>query len=177
MAPMVAGRARRVVRRAGPPAGLRTAGVMVEIPAAALRAGEMLAAVDFVSIGTNDLAQYTFAADRQSGPLAALQRPVAAGAAAVWSRMAGAAGRAGPSRWASAARRRPTLHSRCVLVGLGATRLSMSAPSLSDVGAVLKSVTMQQCRDLAALAVDAEDAASGRAAVRASLPALDELGL
>ena len=53
----------------------------------------------------------------------------------------------------------------------------MSARSLSDVGAVLKSVTMQQCRDLAALAVDAEDAESGRAAVRASLPALDELGL
>jgi phosphotransferase system enzyme I (PtsI) len=40
-----------------------------------------------------------------------------------------------------------------MLVGLGATSLSMSARSLSDVGAVLKTVTLQQCRDLAVLAV------------------------
>jgi phosphotransferase system enzyme I (PtsI) len=45
------------------------------------------------------------------------------------------------------------------------------------VGAVLKTVTMQQCRDLAVLAVEAPDADSGRAAVRAALPALEELGL
>ena len=48
---------------------------MVEIPAAALSPGQMLKAVDFVSIGTNDLAQYTLAADRMSGPLAALNDP------------------------------------------------------------------------------------------------------
>jgi phosphotransferase system enzyme I (PtsI) len=64
-----------------------------------------------------------------------------------------------------------------VLVGLGATSLSMSARSLSDVGAVLKTVARQQCHDLAALAVGAADAASGRAAARAALPALAELGL
>ena len=46
----------------------------------------------------------------------------------------------------------------------------MSARSLSDVGAVLKTVTLQQCRDLAVLAVEAADADSGRAAVR-GLPA------
>jgi phosphotransferase system enzyme I (PtsI) len=53
----------------------------------------------------------------------------------------------------------------------------MSARSLSDVGAVLKTVTFQQCRDLAALAVDAEDAGAAREAVRAGLPALADLGL
>ncbi|NUP78385.1 MAG: phosphoenolpyruvate--protein phosphotransferase, partial [Nonomuraea sp.] len=47
--------------------GLSKVGVMIEIPAAALRAGQLAGVVDFVSLGTNDLAQYTFAADRQLG--------------------------------------------------------------------------------------------------------------
>ncbi|NEW37174.1 phosphoenolpyruvate--protein phosphotransferase, partial [Nocardia cyriacigeorgica] len=51
------------------------AGVMVEVPAAALLAEAILAEVDFVSIGTNDLAQYTMAADRMSPDLAALTDP------------------------------------------------------------------------------------------------------
>ena len=50
-------------------------GVMVEVPAAAVRAGDLLAELDFVSLGTNDLAQYLFAADRQIGALARLQDP------------------------------------------------------------------------------------------------------
>ncbi len=76
MAPMVAvlSEAQAFDRHARE-AGLRTTGVMIEIPAAALSAREMLGAVDFVSIGTNDLAQYTLAADRMSGPLAALNDP------------------------------------------------------------------------------------------------------
>ncbi|MGW3645443.1 putative PEP-binding protein [Streptomyces sp. NPDC000878] len=48
---------------------------MLEVPAAALRASSILAEVDFVSIGTNDLAQYTMAADRVSGEPADLLDP------------------------------------------------------------------------------------------------------
>ena len=55
--------------------GLPVAGVMVEVPSAALRARAMLAEVDFVSLGTNDLAQYTFAADRMQGELGDLLDP------------------------------------------------------------------------------------------------------
>src|SRR5262249_60343466 len=55
--------------------GLSRVGVMVEVPAAALAADRVVAAVDFVSIGTNDLSQYTFAADRQAGALAPLLDP------------------------------------------------------------------------------------------------------
>ena len=55
--------------------GIATVGVMVEVPAAALRAREILAEVDFVSLGTNDLAQYTMATDRLRGELADLLDP------------------------------------------------------------------------------------------------------
>src|SRR6266508_3335872 len=51
------------------------AGVMIEIPAAALRARAVLAEADFASIGTNDLAQYTFAADRLVSELSSFQDP------------------------------------------------------------------------------------------------------
>ncbi len=177
MAPMVAvlSEAQAFDRHARE-AGLRTTGVMVEIPAAALSAREMLGAVDFVSIGTNDLAQYTLAADRMSGPLAALNDPWQPALLRLIG-MVGAAGEAEakPVGICGEAAADPALAP--VLVGLGATSLSMSARSLSDVGAVLKTVTLQQCRDLAALAKDAQDATSARDAVRAALPALGELGL
>uniref|UniRef100_UPI0027D340FE putative PEP-binding protein n=1 Tax=Cellulomonas sp. GbtcB1 TaxID=2824746 RepID=UPI0027D340FE len=52
-----------------PAGGLRPAGAMGEVPAAALRAAAVLDEVDFVSLGTNALAQYTMAADRLRGEL------------------------------------------------------------------------------------------------------------
>jgi phosphoenolpyruvate-protein phosphotransferase (PTS system enzyme I) len=55
--------------------GIDTAGIMIEVPAAALRARQVMAEVDFVSLGTNDLTQYTFAADRMLGDLADLLDP------------------------------------------------------------------------------------------------------
>ena len=51
------------------------AGVMVEVPAAVFCAEELLAVCDFVSIGTNDLAQYLFASDRESPQLVQVQDP------------------------------------------------------------------------------------------------------
>ena len=55
--------------------GIERAGIMIETPAAALSAPELAEAVDFVSLGTNDLTQYTMAADRQLGELAELNDP------------------------------------------------------------------------------------------------------
>ncbi|RAF16863.1 phosphoenolpyruvate--protein phosphotransferase, partial [Burkholderia multivorans] len=55
--------------------GLASAGVMIEVPAAALRARQVLQAVDFGSLGTNDLAQYPMAADRMEGELSGLFDP------------------------------------------------------------------------------------------------------
>jgi hypothetical protein len=71
MAPMITTVAElRSFSQAVREAGLPTIGIMIETPAAALEAEQVLTEVDFVSIGTNDLAQYAFAADRHSADLA-----------------------------------------------------------------------------------------------------------
>ena len=105
--------------------GLAKAGVMIEVPAAALRARRFLDVVDFLSIGTNDLSQYTLAADRQTGDLADLLDPWQP---ALLELIAGcaAAGRAAgkPVGICGEAAADPLLAP--VLAGLGITKLSMS---------------------------------------------------
>ena len=53
----------------------------------------------------------------------------------------------------------------------------MTARALPDVDAVLKSVDLADCRRLAQIAIDSRTAEDARAAVRAELPVLEELGL
>ncbi|WP_312888112.1 phosphoenolpyruvate--protein phosphotransferase [Nonomuraea rhodomycinica] len=177
MAPMVAtAEEARWFAQACRARGLRRAGVMVEVPAAALRAASLAAEVDFLSIGTNDLAQYAFAADRELGTLGDLQDPwqpalldlvrLAAAGAAEAARPCGVCGEAAAD---------PAL--ACVLVGLGVTSLSMAAAALPAVRAGLGEHTLEQCREAAEAALAATGPASARAAARACLPALDRLGL
>ncbi|WP_367133924.1 phosphoenolpyruvate--protein phosphotransferase [Saccharothrix sp. HUAS TT1] len=167
MAPMVATAAEAAwfVERARA-AGLRRAGVMIEIPAAALVAHEVLAVVDFVSIGTNDLAQYVFAADRQVGAVAALNDP--------WQpallrlvRLVGDAGAAlgKPVGVCGEAAADPLL--ACVLTGLGVTSLSMNHTALAGVGAKLATTSFDLCQLAARGAVAAADPASAKLAARA----------
>jgi multiphosphoryl transfer protein len=166
MAPMIAtvGEARSFAQ-ASRAAGLPITGVMIETPAAALQAEQILAEVDFVSIGTNDLAQYTFAADRQSADLASLNDPwqpallrmiKMVGEAAAGSKPVGVCGEAAAD---------PMLAP--VLVGLGVSSLSMTPNALAEVGQSLGSVTLDTCRQAARAACDSDSAASAREAVRA----------
>jgi phosphotransferase system enzyme I (PtsI) len=152
--------------------GLKTAGVMVEVPAAALLADRVLAHADFASIGTNDLTQYTMAADRMLGSVAGFQDP--------WHpavlrlvREVGAAGAAlgKPVGICGEAAADPLL--AVVLVGLGATSLSMAPAALADVRQTLLGRTLGEAKQLAEAALAADDAASARAAasqLAASLP-------
>ncbi|MFI5838724.1 phosphoenolpyruvate--protein phosphotransferase [Catenuloplanes sp. NPDC051500] len=142
-------------------AGLPKAGVMIEVPAAALRAERLLGVVDFLSIGTNDLSQYTFAADRQVGTLAELLDP--------WQpallQLIAACGAAGKKTGKSVgicgeAASDPALAP--VLAGLGISSLSMSARSLPAVRASLASRTLAECEQLAAAVLDADDPAQAR---------------
>lgn len=153
--------------------GIRTAGVMVEVPSAALMADRILASSDFASIGTNDLTQYTLAADRMLGSVAAFQDP--------WHpsvlRLVGEVGAAGaaagkPVGICGEAAADPLL--AVVLVGLGATTLSMSTPALVDVRASLLKYTLDEARHLAEIALAADGAAESRAAVAAAALTLKE---
>ncbi|WP_456846216.1 phosphoenolpyruvate--protein phosphotransferase [Cellulomonas sp. P5_C6] len=156
--------------------GLAQSGVMIEVPAAALRAGDLLESARFASLGTNDLTQYAMAADRELAGLARLSTPwQPAVLSLVQVACAGGAARARPVGVCGEAAADPVLAP--VLVGLGVSSLSMTARALPDVGAVLASVTLEECRALAALALAQRTADAARTAVRAGLPVLEELGL
>ncbi|MGO2042594.1 MAG: putative PEP-binding protein, partial [Cellulosimicrobium funkei] len=156
--------------------GLDVAGVMVEVPSAALLSGPILARAAFASIGTNDLTQYTMAADRLLGSLAELSDPwQPAVLRLVEATCAGGAQQGRPVGVCGEAASQPVL--AVVLVGLGVSSLSMTARAIPDVAALLREVDVDECRRLARLAVDAESAAQARAVVRENLPVLAELGL
>ncbi len=156
--------------------GLPQAGVMVEVPAAALTAGAVLAHARFASLGTNDLTQYAMAADRELADLAALSTPwQPAVLALVAATCRGGAEQDRPVGVCGEAAADPVLAP--VLVGLGVTSLSMTPRALADVAAVLATVTREDCARLAALALGARSADAARTAVRAALPALTDLGL
>jgi len=130
-------------------AGLGTVGVMVETPSAALTCAEIFRHVDFVSLGTNDLTQYTMAADRQLGGVAHLNDPwqpavlrlikAACDAGRAVGKPVGVCGEAAAD---------PAL--AAVLVGLGVSSLSMAPASLAGVAAKLADTTLEECRALAA---------------------------
>ncbi|MEZ0014724.1 MULTISPECIES: phosphoenolpyruvate--protein phosphotransferase [unclassified Kitasatospora] len=167
MAPMVADRAdAKAFALACREAGLEAKfGAMVEIPSAALRARSILEEVEFLSLGTNDLAQYTFAADRQVGALARLQDPwqpalldlvaAAASAAQAAGKSCGVCGEAAAD---------PVL--ACVLTGLGVTSLSMGSASIPYVRASLATFTLAQCQRAAAAARSADSAEEARTAAQ-----------
>ena len=146
-------------------AGLPKAGVMVEVPAAALRASAVVAACEFLSLGTNDLAQYTFAADRMEGELADLLDPWQPALLDLVGMAASAGGAAGkPVGVCGEAASDPLL--ALVLVGLGVTSLSMAPVSVPDVRASLASRTFDECRIFASLARATADGRSARLAVK-----------
>lgn len=168
-------------------AGLRVPGVMVEVPSAALTSRHILNHVEFASLGTNDLTQYAMAADRQLGPLAALNDPwQPAVLALIQATVEGAVEQAKHS--ASLETSAPKPVGVCgesaadpalavVLVGLGVSSLSMTPRALAAVAAVLRTVSLAEAKVLAYRAVGASSAAEARELVRAGLPALTELGL
>lgn len=145
-----------------------TAGIMVEIPAVAILAESFLNYVDFVSIGTNDLTQYTMAADRLSSDLAEYTDPWQPAVLQLISLTAAAGQKVGkPVGICGEAAADPVL--ACVLVGMGVTSLSTAASGIAMVGAQLSAVSLQQCQDAAAAIAKAKDAKEARALARRAL--------
>jgi phosphotransferase system enzyme I (PtsI) len=147
--------------------GLKTVGVMAEVPSLAVVADQVLAIADFVSIGTNDLTQYTLAADRMLGTVAAYQDPWHPAVLRLVKLLGDAGAAAGKSVGiCGEAAADPQL--AVVLVGLGATTLSMTPAALADVRAELATVTLDQAKAKATAALAASTAAGAREAAAAA---------
>ncbi len=145
-------------------------GVMVEIPSAALLAHRMLEVVDFLSIGTNDLTQYTMAADRMATDLAHLTdawQPAVLQLIAITAEAGKQADK--PVGVCGEAAADPLL--ACVLVGMGITSLSMASAAVRPVGARLAAANMDTLEDAAEAALAASDPRAARDAVRRVLGA------
>ena len=148
-------------------AGLPVAGVMIEIPAAALRAQQVLEVTDFASLGTNDLAQYTMAADRMVGELSDLLDPwQPAVLDVVAAACAGGRATGKPVGVCGESAGDPLM--ALVLAGLGATSLSMAPQRVPMVRWALSQHTAAECVHLAELARAADSAESALEAVRAA---------
>jgi phosphotransferase system enzyme I (PtsI) len=146
------------------------AGVMVEVPSAALLAHRMLEVVDFLSIGTNDLTQYAMAADRMATDLAHLTDPWQPAVLQLVAITAEAGKQAGkPVGVCGEAAADPLL--AVALVGMGITSLSMAAAAVRPVGAQLCRVSMDTCERAAEAALAAPDPMAARDAVRALIDA------
>jgi phosphoenolpyruvate-protein kinase (PTS system EI component) len=137
-------------------------GIMAETPAAAITADLLAAEADFISIGSNDLAQYTLAMDRTSPGLAA---QIDAMHPAVL-RLIGEAARGGARLGRTVAvcgGLASELAAAPILIGLGVTELSAAPAAIPELKAVIRELTMDRCRDLAARALAQTSAAETRA--------------
>ena len=137
-------------------------GAMVEIPAAALSAEQFAPEVDFFSLGTNDLVQYTMAAERGNASVAALADGLNPSVLRLIRIVAEAAGRHG--KWVGVCGELASDPEAVpVLVGLGVTELSANAPAIPAVKQAVRAVDAEEARELAERALELSSAAEVRA--------------
>jgi phosphoenolpyruvate-protein phosphotransferase len=137
-------------------------GVMIEVPSAAIMADALAESADFFSIGTNDLVQYTLAADRTNPKLvdlAVAHQPAILRLIDTVVRAAEARGR--HVAVCGEAAGDPELVP--LLVGLGVEELSVAPPSVAAIRARVASLDPEQCRSLATRALGATTVADVRA--------------
>lgn len=145
-------------------------GVMIETPAAALIAERLAEAVDFFSIGTNDLTQYTLCMDRGASSLARHFDALHPGVLRLIRRTAAAAHQAGiPVSVCGGAA--GDLLAAPLLLGLGVRELSMPASLIARQKARLREVSVEQCEQIAARAIEMGSATAVRGLMREFLMA------
>lgn len=134
-----------------PPSSLEV-GIMVEVPAAALMAPAFAAEVDFFSIGSNDLTQYTMAADRGAARVAPLYSAVQPAVLRLVAQTVEAAHAAG--RWVGMCGEAAAVPAWTRLwLGLGLDELSMAPAALAEVKETVRGASLAEARDLAAAAL------------------------
>ena len=173
MAPMVGDVAgvdlvRDLISDAGGSNAAVKVGIMIELPAAAILADQLAEAVDFFSIGTNDLTQYLLAADRTNPALAAAQDPMHP-AVLRSIRAVIAAGKARGIPVAVCGEMAGDPAGAIVLTGLGIDELSMDARSFGAVKRSVAVISRGEAAEIAIRACDMRSAADARAFVTDAL--------
>jgi len=145
-------------------------GIMIETPAISMQVDSLAGVVDFVSIGTNDLSQYLFAADRMNPALGALLNPWQPGLIRMLAKIGTDGAAAGVSVGVCGESASDPAFA-VVLAGLGITSVSASPSQVNVVSNALASVTAEQAKAVAQAALSGTDAASAKAAALAALAA------
>jgi phosphotransferase system enzyme I (PtsI) len=144
-------------------------GMMVEVPAAVVMLDRFVKEVDFLSIGTNDLAQYTLAVDRSNEYVAELYQSCDPAVLRLIQRSVEVADRAQvPIAVCGEMSSNPAR--ALLLLGLGVRHLSVPPSALPNVKKAIRSVTVEQCREIAERVMKLE------AARDVDLHLLDRLG-
>ena len=143
-------------------------GVMVEVPAAAVMADQLAKEVDFFSIGTNDLIQYTLAVDRTNETVAGLYSAADPSVLRLIALVVSAAAPRGLDVTVCGAMGGEPLYAT-LLLGLGIRSLSMAPHQLPEIKRVLRAIRDDRARALAAEVLTLESASDVAARLREAL--------
>lgn len=125
-------------------------GIMIEIPSAVMVSDLLAAEVDFFSVGTNDLIQYTLAIDRQNEHVAYMYEPLEPAVLRMLQRVSVSAHEAGITLAMCGEMAGDPLYA-AILLGLGFQHLSMNASSIPWVKKIIRSIRMQDAVELSSL--------------------------
>lgn len=151
-------------------------GMMIEVPAAAIIADQLAKEVDFFSIGTNDLVQYTMAADRMNEQVSHLTQPFNPAVLRLIRMVIDAAHQEG--KWAGmCGEMAGNLKAVPILLGLGLDEFSMSASSVLSVRVLLSRLNRDEMKQLAEEALALETAEEIQYLVVERVAAVQELSI
>jgi phosphoenolpyruvate-protein phosphotransferase (PTS system enzyme I) len=140
-------------------------GMMVETPAAVMMLDAFIKEVDFVSIGTNDLIQYTLAVDRGNKEVADLYNACDPAVLRLLSRSLDVAQEAGVPANVCGQMSGSVMYTQ-LLLGLGLRQLSVPASAIPEVKQACRSVSVAECREIAARAIQMDSAREVKAFLR-----------
>ncbi len=132
-------------------------GMMVEVPSAVIMIDRFIEEVDFVSIGTNDLIQYTLAVDRSNKEVAGLYNPCDPAVLRLVETTLVAAQRRGIVANMCGQMSGSPLHTQ-LLIGLGLRQFSVTPSAIPELKRVVRSVNVADCQQIAARAMKMENA-------------------
>jgi phosphotransferase system enzyme I (PtsI) len=144
-------------------------GIMIEIPAAAIVADQLAGVVDFFSIGTNDLSQYTLAADRTNAQVAEIAAGFQPAVFRLIKQVIDAAH--AKAKWVGlCGEMAGELLAIPILLGLGLDEFSMNPPAVPYAKLLIRSITKEKAEEVAAEALNQTSSDSIRALVEEMVP-------